>query len=530
MKKFKKIKENFLLAKWFVFSLAFVFAVNLVFAFSYPLNVGYSDNPNYLIMIHSGVSNLIHASGYPLVVKLFFDAFGIRPGETIFDQEWLTKIHVMQVLLHSVLFACNATLVRSVFGNVIAIVFVLIIGLSVLFMGAVNSAAPEWLQGDLILLALLLSIKSYLSINVRVKWLGYVLAYAVFGIGYLVKFNSLIVLPFLVAIVAVDSKSLCWKSGVLLACGLASLAVIQIFVWTFHFPTTKSRQLTYDHAWVLIQSIPDGYFLLPPENLGVNTLRWMVLSSIVPKHYSVAGAYASIDTGAPADVRDSYFIKYRQVMRMPKDALVDFVNNHPYGANVNKNLAAIPLYWYIGLKEADDLGIEVFKESIGLWYQTYLSKVIHGFSVWGGFQFQVVPFCSNGLGLNFPCDGLEGGGYNYSVPEGSVPQWNRYWNPSQTIWAPGAKVIEWAATLVLPRVVEIFICFLSIISLFFLRIHKDLVVRAVLFLFIVAFSSSSYVLVGMRDKEYTSLLPVLALFYSFGVSFALETIKNALRK
>lgn len=507
-------------SKWLLFAMFLVILINCIFAISYPLNVAESDNSNYLTMAHDNASNLIHASGYPLIIHALLKFLGISQSNTIYDPVWLKNIQLIQNAINIFFMVYFAILVKQIFNATLAAWMITLLGLSTLFMGAVNSFSPEWLQGDLILLSLLVAAKGYQAKETNAKVFYYLLCSVLVTVDYLVKYNSIVIVPFLLLFLFFERRRFFWKAKTILFCSVLSATLIFLFITFFHFPSTKTKQLNYDHAWVLISSIPPGYFNSPPDGLGESTLRWIALSTTVPPDYSVADAWRTIDTGAPVNVRDAFYKQYRLIIQMSRGDLLDYVKRNALPSGFNAGSSAIPLYWYIGLKETDELGVKVFNESVLYCKAAYFSKIGDGIRAWGAFQQQKVPFESNDyFGLRFNPALDKDGFKSFSVPAGEVSLALPYWSPTEKIWAPGENFLEKLSFILFPRFLEIVIASLAILSIFFSRNGQVRLLGFIVLGSAVSLALSGYILLGVRKKEYVSLLPTIALVYAFGLSW-----------
>lgn len=516
--------------KYLLLVFLLVMAINLLFFFTYPINIAAYDYPNYLTMMHDSVSNLIHASGYPAFLMVLLSIFDVPQGKTIYDIVWLNEIQLLQFLLHVGLMLYCIIICAKIFNKLSAIIMCLVWGLSTLFMAGVNSAGPEWLLAELMVLSFLLSAQAFCSMSNKIKIIFYVFSWMIFSCAYLVKFNALVVFPFLALIIVYEKKSVYWKFIAISISILPCIVLILAYVNFFHYPTTKSRQLNYDHAWVLVDAIPAEYFALPHQQLKINSLRWKALSSIVPADYSTAHAYCCIGTGAPPDVRASYYIQYRQIMRLSKNELIDFLKLNPLPSGFIKSVSSIPLYWYIGLSETDALGIATFKESLLTIPIAYLEKIFTGIKAWSTYDQQLVPNYSNHLGLIFGESVSKKSGFIKVIPTVHLhnpPISQLYWNPQEVIWSPGVRVFENIDSIIMPRWLERLIFAVATIGILFSTNYRLRFFGIVFLCSILTFSVASYVLLGMRFKEYISIIPLVAIFYGVGLSSACSIFRDA---
>lgn len=515
-----------------------VTAINFLFFYTYPINVAAYDNPNYLGMMYSRVSNLMLASGYPTFLMVLLNLFDVPNGKTIYDIVWLSNIQLIQFLFHISSLLCCLVMCARLFNKQSAFTICLVWGSSTLFMAGVNSAAPEWLLGELMVLSFLLSAQAFISTSNKTKIILYVTSWVIICCAYLVKYNALVVFPALALILLFDRKSIAWKFCTFSISALSCIVLMFAFVEFFHYPTTKSRQLNYDHAWVLLTAMPSEYLALPPEQLGINSLRWLVLSSMVPADYSTAGAYFSIDIGTPPNVRNEYSAKYRQTMQFSKNELIDFLKLNPLPSGFMQWVSAIPLYWYFGLPETDALGIATFKESLLTIPSVYFRKIFQGVQTWSAFDNQnfpsgkqTVPYYSSRLELTFGENINDDNGFVKVTPTNHLhnpPISQLYWNPQEVIWSHGVKVFESMASIIMPLWLERWIFVIAMLGVLFSTNANIRFFGLVFLCSILIFSVASYVLLGMRVKEYTSIIPMVAIFYGMGLSSAYSVFRDVL--
>lgn len=518
-----------LAGKQYLLFFALIAIINLLFYCTYPINVSAHDNPNYLAMMYGQVSNLIHASGYPAFMMVLLSMVDVPLGGDRFEIAWLAKIQLFQFLVHLGLMFYCFVISAKVFNKLAAMVIGIVWGLSTLFMSGVGSAAPEWLGGELTALSFLLSAQAFISSGNKTKIVGYVFSWLIFSCAYLVKFNSLVMFPVLALILALDTNAIRWRLVVASISGVICLIFTISFIEFFHYPSTKSRQLNFDHAWVMIASIPDGYFSLPPEQLKINSLRWKALSSAVPPNYSAAGAYCCIDAIATPDERAPYLAKYRHIMGLSKGELIEYVKSHALPLSFNAGGSAIPLYWYIGLAETDTLGIAVYVESILAIPKAYLEKIYNGLITWTAFDKQIVPFYSDRLGLIFSDDLDEESLYfEYALPPNAHPWFQTYWSPKNELWSPGVWLFEKISAAIMPRWLELLIFSVAALGIIFSPNSKMKFLGLLSFASVIVFSVASFMLLGMRHKEFITILPLLAIFYGAGLSSAYAIFRKAL--
>jgi hypothetical protein len=514
--------EKLIVDKLHYMALALVLVVSALFSYTYPLNIAAYDYSNYLSMILENKSNLIHASGYPAIISMVIAVLGILHPVSVVDIDWLNKIQHIHLALHLLFFSISFFLCSHTFGKRNAIIICLLWGLNPITLTGMNQSAPEWLQGDLIVLAFLIAAQNFVSPKPSQKIALYALAFGIMFCAYLVKFNTMVVFPVVALIVLIERRGWLWKLKTLTVCVLVCWALLYTFVKLYHQPTTHTKQLNYDHAWVLMDAIPNDYFQVNVQQLGINSLRWKALRAVVPTDISMAGAYCCIDSGAAPEVREQYFAKYQKIMGLSREQLLAFIALNPLPPNVPNFAMAVPLYWYVGLPVIDKLGIAVFKESL---YQNpvfYIKKVISGFLKWHTYDqsFITVPTSQNRLDLIFQVEvGKSNGQFQYyKIPEKAIAQHSLYWNPVERLWSPGVELFQSVFKLIDSRWGEFIILSMAFIGLVVTKVERYRLLGFISMLGVLIFASASYMLLGLRNKEAISIIPLLSIFISTGIT------------
>ncbi len=508
-------------------ALAVVILVNFYFLSTYPINIAAFDYPNYAGMIFSNVSNLIHASGYTFGARIALNALGIPNGENIYDANWLNQLQLLQFSFHLLtIFACTF-MCNKIFGKLPAMLMCLGWGGNVFFLGGVNSVGPDWMQGDLLALYLLMVLWAY-KVENQTKIVIYLISAAVLTATYLVKFNSLVLAPILIILIIIEKRNLLWKGTTFVATGLTSYALISVFINIYHFPSTGTRQLSYDHAWVLTASTPEKYIKQNPNDLGINTLRWRAISTILPQDYFRAAAYQQADWGAPVEVKAPYLQKYEYFMKASREELIDFTSKNSLPEGFMMSISAIPAYYYIGLAPADALGISVFKESLISDPLTYSYKLYFGWKeLLTGKQLQTTPFISKSLDLEVGPDINANGDIKLSPPQGRIAQHLLYWNPVERAGYIGMKFFSVLNYLTPRSWLLSLLALVSCIAIVKTQNHRVILSSAMLIVSTALLVSSSAMLLGVRFKEMLALLPILCIFLGVGISSCISWKKTA---
>lgn len=505
----------------------FALLVNVIFYLSYPINIGQSDNPTYLRMIVLGSSDLIHASGYPAILYLLTHrmlppfSFPIYVANET-NNHWFNTLQSVQLLLHLTLFSISIFLCMKVFSKSVAAILALGWGCNVLFISNVNAAAPEWLEAHALILSLLMHAYAR-KLTTRKKVLVYCLAAGVFGLAYLIKPNSLLFAISLFPFLLLDKESWRFKTLQLSCSVVIFLLVISAYASFYHYKSTGTRQLNFDHAWVLTDALPPDYASASPEQLGFSSLRWAALSRVTPPEYFRAGGIENINYGPPTDIRQRYKEQLEHIFDMSRDALIQFVKGAPLPSGYIQGSTAVPFYYYYGLEKTDALGSEVYIESLRshLWY--HLQKIgdsLAAFFVSGLKTIEMFPTFADPIGFKFLPPDFSASFFGKSrivPPPGRDPYVLRYYNPRETVSFYGVKVIEVLNALSSASFVYVALNIIVLLGLFTLKSDLDKITMFSLLAALLSFISVSGILLGLRQKEIITITPVYFLLVSIAL-------------
>jgi len=510
-------------------SMVIAVVLQLMFATGYPLNTGRSDNPTYLeMMVHGtfGSSNLILAPGYSYVLSKMLSMGEVLKPPAYTDLEWLQAVQWAQNILHLVLFLMAVFLLWRLTNAAVAAVFVLGNSLYVGFWGGINSASPEWLQGDLLILSLLLAAtaakqKTWPRVVVLASLTG-----LAFSLSYLVKFNSLVVIFGLIAIFVFSGLNFKKITVGMAAATISALSFVSFFTTSFHEPTTGTRTLNYDTAWILTSSIDPEYLERANEDLGIEALRWKALIQQLPE--GSAFAYRTIDTGAYPEVKEQGLMLWNEIMAMDRDQLIEVTNAGQLPPGYSHFSQPTPIYWNVGLAEGEKLGRAVFFEYLLSNPGHVVKKVSFGLLIdWGVYQDGFLPVKQDLKSLVLSKDGPNSSNdLSYFFADDYPPPFQSYWNPSMSIDKLAFDLASTLEKIRVPVLVEYLLTLLVIPAWFVLRRSglSLLLVSAVLSH--AAFMGASWMLVGMRHKEEASILPITALVYALVIFAMAKYIKT----
>jgi hypothetical protein len=342
----------------------------------------------------------------------------------------------------------------------------------------------------------------------------------VFSLAYLVKFNSLVVIFGLIAIFVFSGLNYKKIALGVAASVISALSFVSFFTTSFHEPTTGTRTLNYDTAWILTSSMDPEYLDRANEDLGIEALRWKALIQQLPE--GSAFAYRTIDTGAYPEVKEQGLMLWNEIMAMNRDQLIEVTNAGQLPTGYSHFSQPTPIYWNVGLAEGEKLGRAVFFEYLFSNPGHVVNKVSFGLlSDWGVYQDGFLPVEQNPRSLVLSKDGPNtSNDLSYSFADDYPPPFQSYWNPSMVIDKFAFDLASTLERIRVPVFVEYLLTLLVIPAWFVLRRSglSLLLVSAVLSQ--AAFMGASWMLVGMRHKEEASILPITALVYAL-VIFAM---------
>jgi hypothetical protein len=452
---------------------------------------------------------------------------GVPIPELFSDIEFLQSVQLAQNLLHLTLFLLAVSLLWRLTNAVVASIFVLGNSLYVGFWGGLNSASPEWLQGDLLILSLLLA-----ATAARQKTSPCILALAslaglVFSLAFLVKFNSLVLIFGLFTIFVFSGLNFKKIAVGISAATISALAFVSFFSNSYHEPRTGTETLNYATSWNLSSSIDSGYLQRDNEDLGIEALRWKALIQRLPT--GDAFAYPTIDTGAYPEVKEQGLVLWNDVMGMSRDQLIEVTNAGVFKPEYSHFSQPTPIYWNVGLAEAEKLGRAVFFEYLSSNPGHVFNKVCYGvLSDWGVYQEGFLPVEQDPktLVLDFQGPNLSHD-LSYSFAEVSGPsQFQPYWNPSMVIDKFAFDLASTLEKIRVPVWIEYLLTLLAIPAWFLLRRSGLSLLLVSTLLSQVAFMGASWMLVGMRHKEEVAILPVTVLAYSLAIFAIAKYLKQ----
>jgi dolichol-phosphate mannosyltransferase len=514
---------------WAWLSVVIVAVVQMLFAYTYPLNHLGGDTPGYEHVLLNRTSDLLFAPGYmvlaglPLRVDTLYDA-AMKNLDGFRD--------LLQVGQHAFEVLCLAILLIAltrVYNRLTAFLAVLIAGTSARAMGSNSSVYPEWMQADLLVLAFSLAVLAFTTPATRLrKTILYVAAFGVFAWCVLVKFNSIVFLPGLLAFFLFEKVPWRRRATMLLAATLFAFANYAVFLVAFHEPATGTFALTRDRSWVLLAKLENVYGQKLPYPEGIATKRWLALSSMLPPTYNAGsvGIFMNVNS-VSKEIREPMRKKVGYLLDADERILDETLRTHRLPETFRLGISSIPISYYVGLKESDDLGVQVFRESIrhaparyfrSVWldslaecgYPTTEPTFPSPRSVTGVTE-RVVPAGRNWLRLEVgPSSPL---GYNSKKP---------------IIWEPGYRFFAVLEKLAMSRGRTVFFMALGAVLAIWhgLRYGWSLQsgIPIALALLLVGFDIFSHAVLAFRFKEWRLAYPVAAILLAITAGWGVREL------
>jgi hypothetical protein len=316
----------------------------------------------------------------------------------------------------------------------------------------------------------------------------------------------------LLALIFTEAASWRWRLIVTGGCAAIFACVVALYVQFFHLPSTGTTDLNYDHAWVLM--IPIGQSLKPSN--GINTQRWIALNAILPPNYKAGHAYRNVTDIAPPEILYQYRARYEQIMQFSQTDLRDLINQNPLPPTFDVYESAIPLYYYVGLRETDQLGIKVFLEYLAANPITHMEKVLQRtFTITpASVALPIIPLPDRMRNLE-PGKNLAN---SFREVKGEMNYSYHYWSPELIVWWPGAQFFEWLNELLPMKVIEtiaLMVGFAGVLCSPSIRVKKlSAVIIAMWFIYVM----SCWSLELMRFKEFVGIWPFTSFMLAIGTS------------
>jgi hypothetical protein len=480
----------------------------------------------------------MHASGHPFVIGHLLRLIEPRPEDaaralwdpagpaTAAQMATLLKLLVIQHAVNAgVVVGCALVLVRS-FGPFVAVAVVVLWGMSTFFLSAVSTVFPEWLQGDALMVTACLCAVGFFSDSIRKKMLAYVAAGAAFGLAFVVKYNSVLFGPVFLVLMFFETMPWRLRRWAAFGCAGAFALVTAFHLFFFHYATTRATRLNYDGGWVLMTRLETAFGNDAIEgSSAINTLRYRALTRAIPSDYTFAHAFWSLGDVAPPDVRAPYRVVYDRIMAMPAAELAEFIDGHPRPAGFRLWLSIIPLYHYIGLAEADQLGTRVYLEFVrdNPWrFAAAVARTVAGTTLSGKARL-LVPLDAAAAGLD-PAMVLASGYVGYLPGLRRSPLDLDYWSPRLLLWQPGLRLFA-AVHALRPRpYLELAAYLVVLAGIVFRRADREKRFITAVLLALAFYVVASCAVVTFRFKEAHAAWPLACLVWAVAIRWAVEAV------
>lgn len=520
---------------WAWLALVIVSILQMLFVYTYPLNHAGGDTPGYEHILLNRTSDLLFAPGYMVLASLQLRI------DAVYDamlQNTDGFREVLQFEQHAFEIVCLAVLLivlTRVYNRLTAFLSVLIAGTSARAMGVNSSVYPEWLQADLLVLAFSLAVLAFTTPATPIrKVLLYMAAFGAFTWCVLAKFNSIVFLPGLLAFFLFEKMPWRRRATLLLSAMLFGFANYAVFMLAIHKPATGTFALTRDRSWVLMARLESVYGQTLPYPEGIDTKRWLALSSILPPSYNHAsiGMFMNVDA-VPPQTRKPMRDKVAYLLTADERVLDDTLRHHRLPESFKLGVSSIPISYYVGLKESDSLGVRVFRESVlhapGKYFGSVWRESLA--ALWNATTESTFPSARNVRGVT---ERLVPAGPNLVrlVTDPSSPLPIKANRP--IIWEPGFRFFSVMENLVLSRGHTVFLMALGILLALWHGLRYGWSLRSAipvaLGLLLIGFDVFSYVVLAFRWKEWRLAYPIAAILLGITFGWALRELIAAISR
>jgi hypothetical protein len=370
-----------------------VLFIRLLYILSFPLNFS-GDASVYYTMIMKKHSHLLLASGYPFLMMWPYHflrqwvsgnwgtnenpqwwkthetaLLGSEPVHNDFLWSDVFQNHDFILFQHSIellsLF-CGFLLARRYFGNAVAILFLVLYGISPLSLEEPSSTLPEWLQGAFLVFWVYFAEKIR-RVSSPAKIFLYLLLGALAALSFVIKFNSLpISILFFICLFLVDRERWTRTLSKIGAASTAFVATLAFFILSFHLPTTGTTSLTMN-SWILATKC---FEFIPHESLrpefGIHTKRVLAILSGLPEEHPVDRLgpnfyFKNVDAVRP--LREPYRKNLLWLMKASDPELDSYLSDKPSNAFINY-VSFLRISYYLGLSEYSSLLKNMYVELI----------------------------------------------------------------------------------------------------------------------------------------------------------------------
>ncbi|HEU4886972.1 MAG TPA: glycosyltransferase family 2 protein [Thermoanaerobaculia bacterium] len=530
---------------WAWSAIVIAFILQMLFVYTFPLNHLGGDTSGYELVIMNRTSNLVFAPGY-----IFFASLPLRIDalHTIAVENMAWFRSMLQLAQHLVEIVCLAVLLFAltrVFNRLTAFLTVLFLGTCPRAMGINSSVYPEWLQADLLVLSFSFAVLAYTTPQNRLwKWVLYCASFGAFTWCVLTKFNSIVFFPGLLLFFLFEKAPWKRRAALFVAAGLFAFFNYAGFVLAVHKPATGTYALTRDRSWVLMAKLASVYGNTLPYPEGIATKRWLALSAVLPPSYEVASVAMFLNVNVvPEDIRAPMREKYGYLLTAEESVLDDVLSRNPLPPSFKVNTSSIPISYYIGLDESDELGVAVFFESIFHAPRPYFGSVLRE-SVAARWYALTEPTFPTPLTVSSTYPGAVA--KERVVPAEPNSNWLRLVNdPSSTFlvfygaepalfWKPGYYFFGFLDTFAISRGKTVFLMGVGLlIALWHIFRYgwslRTAIIVTLAFLLVV-FDFFSYAVLAFRWKEWRLAYPVACILLGATFGWGVREVVAAMRR
>ncbi len=522
---------------WAWTAVVIVFILQMLFAYTFPLNHIGGDTSGYEMVILKRTSNLVFASGYIFLASLPLRLDVLHTSVNENPDAFRNALQVSQHLFEVFCLAILLIVLARVFNRLTAFLTVLIIGANPRAMGINSSVSPEWLQADLLLLAFSFAALAYTTPQHRLrKWILYCAALGAFTWCVLAKFNSIVFFPGLLLFFLFEKAP--WRRRIALFGAAALFAFVNYtgFVFAFHKPTTGTAALTHDRSWVLMAKLATVYGNAFPYPEGIATKRWLALSAALPPSYHVASAemFLHVKT-VPDEIRAPMRAKYGYLLTAEESVLDDFLRRHPLPPNFKLATSSIPISYYIGLKESDELGVKVFLESIFHTPEKYFGALWRD-GLAARWYAHTEPMFPSPMYIRGVHERLVPAGNSMLriVHDDQSPLANYYKSDHMLIWKPGYYLFGILDTWAISRGKAVSLMAIGLLIAIWHAFRYGWSLRSsivmVIALLLIGFNFFSYAILEFRWKEWRLAYPIACILLGATFGWGLREVTAAVRR
>jgi len=501
------------------FFFVFLALIRLLYMVTYSPNSGGGDSMNYFRMLLSGGSNLIHASGYPYLIGLPFRFLWSKHLLTT-NQQWVLYyiVLVQHLISYCVLYFFFREISR--YGRLLGCLTVFFLTVYHGMLQATSQIYPEWLQANLLIIMLILLHRTIVpDFSQNKKFFYFIAATAILAVNFLVKYNSIYWLVFLVLCLMLLKISVLKKVLVVFLAIITFTSIIYAYKRYVHFPSTGTTTLSYDKAWVLLDSLPNfiPHHALNPAT-GIYTKRLLLLNNLLPWDNQNVGAISNINSVSP-DI-NIYRSKYLYLLTADEKQIDILLANIKTFRPFVFFTAFSPTTYYLGLAEGDQLGVDVFKENVRKYWKEYSSNIFRT-------TFKDLTRRDHGC-IKIPLTLGENAKYLgrgfYKLDMSSVERHGRamFYNDTYHVWKPGMflfNVLLFFDNIMYTVIITFLLLIGFIISCYaILKKHEPyllnyfVVILTIMSLGFVLFSNA--ICIFRSDKEVIALMPIVCFVLS----------------